>query len=148
MKVKIEKIDKDLPTPRYAYNGDAAMDVYSRINTVLEPGAWEIIPTGLKFAIPYGFEMQVRARSGLSAKKGISLVNGIGTIGNQYRGELGIIAINHGKENFEIKRGDRIAQVAFNKIEFVQLEEVEFLEKNTERGSGGFGSTGEREFKD
>ncbi len=141
MKVHIMKTDKDLPTPQYAHHGDAGMDVYSAIDYELKSGEWKIIPTGFKIAVPYGFELQVRPRSGLAAKHGVSVANAPGTIDHQYRGPVGIIMINHGKELFPIKRGDRIAQIVFNKIEFVQFEEVETLDE-TIRGSGGFGSTG------
>ncbi len=138
----IEKIDKELPTPRYAHHGDAGMDVYSRETYTLLPGEHKIIGTGLKTAVPYGFELQVRPRSGLAAKHGISIVNSPGTVDHSYRGELGIILINHSKEAFQINRGERIAQIIFNKVEIVQLEETDSLDK-TERGEGGFGSTGQ-----
>lgn len=141
MKVEIVKLDKELPTPKYAKYGDAGMDVYSREEGILNPGEQRIFGSGLKVAVPYGFEMQVRPRSGLAAKHGISLLNTPGTVDHGYRGELGIILVNHGKEPFEIKRGERIAQIIFNKIEIVSLEEVEEL-SDTERGEGGFGSTG------
>lgn len=141
MKVEIVKLDKTLPTPFYAHHGDAGMDVYSAVDIVLSSGERAIVPSGIKLAIPYGFEVQIRPRSGLAAKHGISIVNAPGTIDHQYRGELGIIMINHGKEPFPIKKGDRIAQIVFNKIEFAYLEEVEELSA-TERGAGGFGSTG------
>jgi dUTP pyrophosphatase len=95
----------------------------------------------LSFEIPFGYEMQVRARSGLAAKNGIGLVNGTGTIDPNYRGELGIILINHGKEPFVVNKGDRIAQVVFNKIEHTEIEEVDELSE-TNRGECGFGSSG------
>ncbi|MFA6888246.1 MAG: dUTP diphosphatase [Candidatus Woesearchaeota archaeon] len=141
MKVEIVKLDKTLPTPFYAHHGDAGMDLYSAVELVLNPGERAIVPTGLKIAIPYGFEVQIRPRSGLAAKHGISIVNAPGTIDHQYRGELGIIMINHGKDPFPVKKGERVAQMIFNKIEFAYLEEVEEL-SSTERGLGGFGSTG------
>jgi len=97
-------------------------------------------------AVPYGFELQVRPRSGLAAKHGISIVNAPGTVDHSYRGELGIILINHSKNPYEIKRGERIAQIVFNKVEIVQLEEVDVLpESGTARGEGGFGSSGKFE---
>ena len=144
MKVEIEKIDKGLPTPKYKYHGDAGMDIYSATSCTITPGKWKVIPSGLRFAVPYGFEMQIRPRSGLAAKHGISMVNTPGTLDHQYRGELKIILINHGDESFDVRKGDRIAQVVFNKIEIVHLEEVEFLEE-TDRGAGGLGSTGIRD---
>jgi dUTP pyrophosphatase len=141
MKVEIVKLDKSLPTPFYAHHGDAGMDLYSAAELILNPGERAIVPSGIKIAIPYGFEVQIRPRSGLAAKHGISIVNAPGTIDHQYRGELGIIMINHSKDPFPIKKGERIAQMVFNKIEFAYLQEVEEL-SSTERGSGGFGSTG------
>ncbi len=141
MKVEIVKLDKELPTPKYAHHGDAGMDIYSAAEHTLQPGERKLIPTGLKIAVPYGFEAQVRPRSGLALKHGISVVNAPGTIDHQYRGEMGVILINHGNEAFAIKKGERVAQLVFNKIEIVSLEEVDALPE-TDRGAGGFGSTG------
>ena len=141
MKVEIVKLNKELLTPMYAKHGDAGMDVYSAVEAVLNPGERKLVGTGLKVAVPYGFELQVRPRSGLAYKHGVSIVNTPGTIDAGYRGELGVILINHGKELFAIKKGDRIAQIVFNKVEYVQLVEVPEL-SSTDRGTGGFGSTG------
>ena len=141
MQVDIKKLDKDLPTPVYKHSGDAGMDVYSTLDYTLQAGERKLVPTGLSFAVPYGFELQIRPRSGLAFKHGISIVNTPGTLDHQYRGELGVVLINHGKEAFELKRGERIAQIVFNKIEIVSLREVENL-SGTQRGAGGFGSTG------
>lgn len=141
MKVEIVKLDVTLPTPNYAKHGDAGMDIYAAIDDQLQPGEHKLIPAGLKVAVPYGFELQVRPRSGLAAKHGVSIVNTPGTVDAGYRGEIGVILINHGKESFPIKRGDRIAQMVFNKVEYVQLQEVADLSA-TDRGAGGFGSTG------
>ncbi len=141
MRMEIVKTDKELPTPKYAHLGDAGMDLYSATEYTLQPGERKLIPTGLKIAVPYGFEVQVRPRSGLALKHGISVINTPGTIDHQYRGEMAVILINHGKESFEIKRGERIAQMVLNKVEFMHLEEVEALVE-TDRGAGGFGSTG------
>ena len=125
MKVEIVKLDKELPTPKYAHHGDAGMDLYSVGEIALQPSEWKIVPTGLKVAVPYGFEAQVRPRSGLAAKFGISVVNAPGTIDHEYRGEIGVIMINHSKQPFVIKKGERVAQWVFNKIEIVHLEEVD-----------------------
>jgi dUTP pyrophosphatase len=141
MKVQILKTDKELPTPKYAHDGDAGMDVYSAIDHELQPGEWKVVPTGFKIAVPYGFELQVRPRSGLAAKHGISVINAPGTIDHQYRGPVGVLLINHGKEPFTITRGERIAQIVFNKVELIHFHEVEELSE-TPRGEGGFGSTG------
>ena len=143
MKVEILKTEKDLPTPKYAHDGDAGMDVYSAIDQELQPRERKLIPAGFKMAVPYGFEVQVRPRSGLALKHGISVVNSPGTIDHQYRGDVGILLINHSNESFSIKRGDRIAQIVFNKVELVHFDEVESLSETT-RGEGGFGSTGNK----
>lgn len=141
MKVEIVKTDKELPTPTYAHHGDAGMDLYSVLDTVLKPGERKLIPCGLKLAIPYGFEAQIRPRSGLALKHGISIINTPGTIDHQYRGELAVLMINHGNEPFSVTRAMRIAQIVFNKVELVHLEEVDALSE-TARGEGGYGSTG------
>ncbi len=141
MQVQIKKLDPDLPTPSYKFDGDAGMDVYSSVNYSLNPGERYLFPTGLAFAVPHGYELQVRPRSGLARKHGVSIVNTPGTLDCQYRGELGVVLINHGSEIFEVSRGDRIAQIVFNKVELVSLVEVEELPAS-ERGAGGFGSTG------
>lgn len=141
IQVKILKIDKELPTPKYAHYGDAGMDVYSAEDYILKPGERKIFSTGLKVEIPEGYELQVRPRSGLAAKYGITVLNAPGTVDFQYRGILGVILINHGKESFEVKKGDRIAQIVFNKFETAEFIEVEELSETT-RGEGGFGSTG------
>jgi dUTP pyrophosphatase len=121
----------------------AGMDLYACLeeDVVLEKGKIKLIPTGLKIALPSGYEAQIRPRSGLALKHGISLVNTPGTIDADYRGEIKIIMINFGEEDFTIKHGERIAQMVINKIEQVELEVVDGLE-DTERGAGGFGHTG------
>lgn len=141
MDVKIVKVDKELPTPAYAHAGDAGMDLYSADEYTLAPGESKILSTGLKFAVPDGYELQVRPRSGLAAKHGITVLNTPGTVDHQYRGIVGVILINHSKEPYEIKRGERIAQAVFNKFESVSLIEADSLDE-TARGEGGFGSTG------
>ncbi|MBW3000152.1 dUTP diphosphatase [Candidatus Woesearchaeota archaeon] len=141
MKIDILKVDKELPTPEYAYEGDAGLDLYSAEEGVLESGQFRLFPTGLKIAVPRGYEAQIRPRSGLAAKHGISIVNAPGTIDHQYRGELNILLINLGKDDYKVERGQRIAQLVFNKIETVELNEVDELDE-THRGEGGYGSTG------
>ena len=140
---KIVKVDKDLPTPKYAHYGDAGMDVYSAEDHILQPGERKILSTGLKFEIPEEYEIQVRPRSGHAAKHGVTVLNSPGTLDYQYRGVLGVMLINHGKEDFEVKRGERIAQIVFNKFETAELIEVDELSE-TIRGAGGFGSTGRK----
>ncbi|WP_311561769.1 dUTP diphosphatase [Peptoniphilus duerdenii] len=142
MKLKIINKSKN-ENPSYATNGASGMDLRANLDEdlVIKSGEIELVPTGIFMEIPEGYEGQVRARSGLALKYGISLPNGIGTIDSDYRGELKVILINHGKEDFVIKNGDRIAQIVFTKYEKAELEIVESLE-DTERSKGGFGSTG------
>ncbi|MEI6058139.1 MAG: dUTP diphosphatase [archaeon] len=141
MNIKIKKLKPNAIIPKYAHHGDAGMDLFSTEDYVLNSGERKLISTGLAFEIPYGAELQIRPRSGLALKHGISIVNSPGTLDFGYRGELGVILINHGKDNFEIKKGDKIAQAILNKIEIAEIEEVEEL-SDTSRGEGGFGSTG------
>lgn len=133
--------EKDLPLPQYQTKGSAGMDVYSAESLILKAGAIQIVSTGLRMAVPEGYELHVRPRSGLAFKHGISLVNTPGTLDSDYRGELKLIMINHGKEDLEIKKGDRVAQIILNKYEPIEWEEVDKLDE-TERGHGRFGSTG------
>lgn len=134
---------EDLPLPRYMTNQAAGMDIYAHVSgdESLSPGMIKLIPAGIKIALPAGYEAQIRPRSGLALKHGISMVNTPGTIDADYRGEIQVIMINFGKEEFIIKRGDRIAQMVINKIEQVQWLPVEQL-PDTKRGEGGFGHTG------
>ena len=142
MIVQIQRLDKGLPLPEYARPGDAGMDVFSTIDCSLAPGARAVIPTGIAIALPEGYVCLAHPRSGLAVKYGVSIVNTPGTIDSGYRGEIQINLINHDLQNvFEIKRGDRIAQLVFQKFEDAQFEEVDVLPES-ERGSGGFGSTG------
>lgn len=135
--------NQDLPLPQYMSSHAAGMDLCAAVKEeiALSPGERMLVPTGLAIALPDGYEAQVRPRSGLALKKGISVVNTPGTIDADYRGEVGIILINHGREDFIIKRGDRIAQMVINKIEQPALVEVEELAE-TSRSAGGFGHTG------
>lgn len=130
-----------LDLPRYATEGAAGMDVVSAETVTLQPGARHPVATGLALAIPQGFEIQVRPRSGLALKHGITVPNTPGTIDSDYRGELKVIMINHGTEPFPIERGDRIAQLVLAPVTQAGWDEVAELE-DTARGAGGFGSTG------
>ena len=143
MKVKIQKLRPDAIVPQYQTEHSAGMDVCAAIDEpiVLKHLERVIVPCGFALAIPPGYEVQVRARSGLAAKQGIGLVNGVGTIDADYRGELGVILINYGKDDFVINNGDRIAQIVVTKYEHAIWDEVETLDV-TVRGIGGFGSTG------
>lgn len=133
----------DLPLPAYMTAGSAGMDIYAAVTepTVLNPGEIKFIPTGLHIALPDGYEAQIRPRSGLALKHGISMVNTPGTIDADYRGEIGLIMINFGQAPFTVNRGDRVAQMIINQIVQVRLEPAASLEE-TDRSAGGFGSTG------
>ena len=131
----------DLPLPAYATDGAAGMDVLAAEDVTLAPGARHAVATGLALAIPPGFEIQVRPRSGLALKHGIAVANTPGTIDSDYRGELKVILINHGAHKFEIRRGDRVAQLVLAPVIQASWLEVAELDE-TDRGEGGFGSTG------
>lgn len=130
--------------PKYATQGSAGMDIQAAIDKpiIVKPGERILIPTGFKVEIPENFEIQVRPRSGLAIKHGISILNSPGTIDSDYRGEIGVILINHGDIDFKINPFDRIAQIVVTQIIKVNIIKNDDLSK-TQRGSGGFGSTGE-----
>jgi len=130
-----------LELPAYATDGAAGMDVLAAEDVTLAPGARHAVATGLAVAIPAGFEIQVRPRSGLALKHGITVPNTPGTIDSDYRGELKVILINHGAEDFAIRRGDRIAQLVLAPVTRASWLKVDELDE-TQRGAGGFGSTG------
>ena len=144
-KVSIIKLDhaKDLPLPHYATAQSAGMDLAAAIegDLVIKAGEVQIIPTGIALGLPGGTEAQIRPRSGLAAKNGITVLNTPGTIDADYRGELKVILINHGQIDFTITRGMRIAQMVIAKYEHVILEEANSLDETT-RGASGFGYTG------
>ena len=141
--VKIKRLPhgEGLDLPRYATQGAAGMDVVAAEDVTLPPGARHAVATGLALAIPPGYEIQVRPRSGLALKHGISVPNAPGTIDSDYRGELKVLLINHGSENFAIRRGDRVAQLVLAPVTRAAFSEVDDLD-DTARGAGGFGSTG------
>lgn len=142
LNILIQRLDKELPLPQYAKPGDAGLDVFARIDCTLTPGERALIPTGIAIALPEGYVCLAHPRSGIAAKHGISIVNAPGTIDSGYRGEIAIILINTDLENdFEVRRGDRIAQLVFQKVESAIFEEVDEL-PTSERGASGFGSTG------
>lgn len=142
-KVKVKIVTKTGDVPKYETAGSAGMDLKADLKTsvTLNPMEIQLIPTGLFIELPIGYEAQVRARSGLSIKYGITLINAIGTVDSDYRGELKVPLVNLGNEPFVIKHGERIAQLVVTKHDIVQWEIVERLE-DTDRGSGGFGHTG------
>jgi dUTP pyrophosphatase len=135
-------MDETVPLPAYAKSGDAGADLISTIDTIIYPEERAVIPTGLALAIPEGYVGLIHPRSGLALNSGISIVNTPGTVDAGYRGEIKVILINHDKwKQFEIKRGDRIAQLVIQKVEKPTFREATELDL-TDRGTGGFGSTG------
>ncbi len=141
--VKVKRLPhgEGLDLPVYATDGAAGMDAVSAEDVTIAPGARHAVATGLAMAIPQGFEIQVRPRSGLALKHGITVPNTPGTIDSDYRGELKVILINHGSADFEIRRGDRVAQLVLAPVTRATWLVAEELDE-TERGEGGFGSTG------
>jgi dUTP pyrophosphatase len=135
--------NRDLPLPEYESEGSSGMDIRAAVNepVVMKPGEIALIPSGLSVAVPPGYEAQMRPRSGLAFHHGVGMVNAPGTIDSDYRGEIGIIMINWGKEPFTIRRGDRIAQMIISRVYRAELAEVDVLD-TTSRGQGGFGHTG------
>ena len=135
--------DLDLPLPAYLSPGAAGMDLAAALEgeVALAPGEIRLIPTGLALAIPEGFEGQIRPRSGLALKHGISLINSPGTIDSDYRGEIGLPVINLGPRPYTIRRGERLAQLVIQRVYRANLQETDHLE-TTERGQGGFGHSG------
>ena len=142
-KILIKRLSKQVSLPKYETSGSSGMDLAANIdaNININPGKTAIIPTGLALSIPKGFEVQIRPRSGLAAKQKISVLNTPGTIDADYRGEIKVILINLGHEPFKVEKGLRIAQMVVCPIVQAQLKEVDDLSE-TERGKGGFGSTG------
>ncbi len=144
MRIEIQLLDSEMELPSYAKPGDAGLDLRSRVEMKLEPGMRALVPTGIAVAIPTGYVGLVHPRSGLAIKSGISMVNTPGTIDSGYRGEISVILINHDREEtFEIKRGDRIAQLVIQQVVVAELVAVKELPVS-ERGEGGFGSSGIR----
>lgn len=143
MNIKIVKLKDTALLPEYQTQGAAGADIHACIDepVVLQPMERRMIPTGLAMAIPEGFEVQVRARSGMSIKHGITMVNGVGTIDADYRGEVGVLLINLSQDAFTIEPGMRIAQMVVAKYEVAEWDSVDTLD-TTERGAGGYGSTG------
>lgn len=141
--IKRTSAGEGLPLPQYMTDGAAGMDLYAAVENseILNPGEIKLVPAGISIALPQGYEAQIRPRSGLALKHGITMVNTPGTIDADYRGEIGLILTNLGQAPFTINRGDRIAQMVINEVTRAEFIEVENLE-DTERNSGGFGSTG------
>lgn len=142
VKILIKRLDPGVPLPQYAKGGDAGADIVSAVDVTLAPGERALVPTGISIALPDGYVALVHPRSGLAIKHGVTMVNAPGTVDAGFRGELQCIMINHDRhESITFKRGDRIAQLVFQKVERAVFVEVEEL-PGSGRGSGGFGSTG------
>lgn len=144
MKIELKRLHSfDLPLPKYMTPGSSGVDLYAahQEDLCLKPGERQLIPTGLALALPPGWEAQVRPRSGLALKYGITLLNTPGTIDADYRGEIKVLVINLGDKEYILKRGERIAQMVFATVQQVDLVEVQILDE-TRRGEGGFGHTG------
>lgn len=142
--VKVQKTTDGARLPVYGSSQAAGADLCACLGNeslVIEPHKWAMVPTGIAISLPVGFEAQVRPRSGLAARKGITVLNAPGTVDSDYRGEVKVILINHSDEPFTVKDGDRIAQMVIARHESASFEEVTSLDE-TERGAGGFGSTG------
>lgn len=141
--VQFKKLHPDAIIPDYAHKGDAGMDLYSIHDDVIAPLSWKLIPTGLACILPKGTEGQVRSKSGIALKNGVFVLNTPGTVDENYRGEIGVILYNlNTKENFVIKKGQKIAQYVICNVEYVTTTEVDEIDENTSRGTGGFGSSG------
>ena len=143
LKLKVQKIHNEAIIPNYAHQGDAGLDLYSVEEVKINPSETALITTGIKIELPPQTEAQVRPRSGLALKHGITVLNTPGTIDEGYRGEVGVVLINHGKETFIVEKGMKIAQMVVKPVWYVEVDEVEELSE-TERAEGGFGSTGKR----
>jgi dUTP pyrophosphatase len=143
LQVKRLSNNRDLPLPSYQSDGASGLDLRAAVDKslTLKPGDIKLIPTGLSISLPEGYEAQIRPRSGLALKHGLAFVNAPGTVDADYRGEIGVIAINMGKNPMTIKRGERIAQMVIQKVSRAIVKEVEELDA-TERGEGGFGHSG------
>lgn len=142
--LKLKKLDDSIPTPAYAKPGDAGLDLYAAQDASIDPGYREIISTGIAIAIPEGYAGFVQPRSGLAAREGLTIVNTPGLIDSGYRGEIKVIALNTDLENtIQIERGERIAQLVIQEVPVVTIDVVDELDA-TERGEGGFGSTGKK----
>jgi len=140
--VPVVRLDPDLPLPSYAHPGDAGADLVTAVDVTLQPGERALVPTGIALAVPDGYVALVHPRSGLAARHGLSIVNTPGTIDAGYRGEVKVLLVNHDLvEPIELRRGDRVAQLVFQRVERAGFTEVEVLPESV-RGEGGYGSTG------
>jgi dUTP pyrophosphatase len=139
--VKVQKVSADAVMPYYEHEGDSGVDLFSVEDKLLKPGERALVSTGIRIALPPGYEAQVRPKSGLAIKSGITVLNTPGTVDAGYRGDVCVIMINHSDSDFKVEKGKKIAQMVFQKVESAAFEEVNSLDE-TSRGEGGFGSTG------
>lgn len=142
LQVQLKMLDPDLEAPSYAHPGDAGADLRSRVDVVLQPGERKLVPTGVAIALPEGFVALIHPRSGLATKHGLTIVNAPGTVDAGYRGEIAVTLLNtDATQSIELGRGDRIAQMVIQRVEYAQFIPVSELSESV-RGTGGFGSTG------
>lgn len=142
MQLKIKRLDAHARLPEYAHPGDAGLDLFAIESHSLKPGEAQLVKTGIALELPDGYEAQVRPRSGLALKHSITVLNSPGTVDAGYRGEVGVVLINHGRETFEVTFGMKIAQMVINQIVQADILEVDALSESA-RGEGGYGSTGQ-----
>lgn len=140
--VKIEERPECYKLPEYQTEGSAGMDLYAAGGAIIHPGGWALISCGFRIALPIGFEAQIRPRSGIALKYGVTVLNSPGTIDSDYRGDIGVVLVNHGFAPYKIDRGDRIAQMVIAAHGKVKFAKVLMLATDTVRGEGGYGSTG------
>jgi dUTP pyrophosphatase len=142
MEIKVERVNKSIELPKYQHYGeDAGLDLHAAEELTIKSGEYELIKTGLKIAVPKGYAAFVYPRSGLALKNGVTVLNADGVIDSGYRGEIAVILINHGREDFKINLNDRIAQLIIQKVNIIEWKEVDSL-SDSQRGDGGFGHTG------
>ncbi|MBU0662514.1 dUTP diphosphatase [Candidatus Micrarchaeota archaeon] len=141
LKVKVQKLWAELPELSYHHAGDSGIDLYAREDAEINAGERKLVGAGIKISLPEGYEAQVRPKSGLALNHGITVLNTPGTVDSCYRGEVGVILVNHGSGAYKVEKGKKIAQLVFARVERAELEIVEELDETT-RNDGGFGSTG------
>ena len=141
MKLRVKRLCEEAKIPGYAHEGDSGMDLYSIEDVLIAPGEIKVVGTGLAVSMPKGFEVQIRPKTGLTSKFGLTVLNTPGTIDSCYRGEIKVILINFGKEPYKVEKGKKIAQMVIARVEEASVELVEGLDETT-RNAGGFGSTG------
>lgn len=139
--IKFKKLDENVVLPNFAHPEDAGMDIYSNEEKIIEPYTWGLVKTGFCMELPSGYEAQVRSKSGLTLKSGLIVLNSPGTVDENYRGEVCVILMNVSKVSYKIEKYQKIAQMVINKVEHLKMQEVEDI-SSSQRGAGGFGSTG------